>query len=468
MELPDILRALRRRWPIAVSGLLLGSTAAVAHLALATPTFDATARLYITIASADSGSTTDLVQGGNAAEQRVHSYVDIVTTPRVLQSALDELGIDVTAQDLAARVRASSPNDSVLLDVTVRDTSAERAAETANAIGSSFTTLVTDDLEKSQTGTPSPVSVRTFQPALPPSEPATPQTVKSLLLGVGSGLAVGLLGAVLRDLLDTRVRGRDEVESVTDRPILGVVPRTKTLQRTPVYTQGNGQGPLPEAFRALRTNLRFVDAAGADRVFVVTSANPSEGKTTTALNLAAAIIEGGSRAVVVDADLRRPAVADRLALDNGAGLTDVLIGRAELDDVLQPWGHGGAVLPAGPTPPNPGDLLASGAMREVLRLLAEDFEYVIVDSPPLLPVADAAILASTTAGALVVAAAGRSRTHELRDALDILGRAGGRVIGIAVQMVKPTGRRTNAYEYHRATELTEEDLLPPRGTRVAG
>lgn len=467
MELPDLVNILRRRWTIIVSGLTLGVAASTATLLLATPTYDAQARLYITIAAADQGTPNDLVQGGNAAEQRVRSYADIATTPRVLQQAIDELHLPTTAQELSARVRADAPNDTVLLNLTVRDTDPERAAATANAIGRAFTALVTDDLEKASDQGSSPVSVRTVQPALPPAERATPQTLKTVALGVAGGLGIGVLIAVLSDLLDTRIRRRGDVEHVTSRPILGVIPKSRDFATTPVYTQGTGRGALAESFRSLRTNLRFIDQAGTDRAFVVTSASASEGKTTTALNLAAALIEGGSRVAVVDADLRRPAVAARLDLENNAGLTDVLIGRAELEDVLHPWGATGSVLPAGPTPPNPADLLASQAMVQVLDLLAADHEYVIVDSPPLLPVSDAAVLASITAGAIVVTASGRSRTYELREALATIERAGARTLGLTVGMVPQSRRRAGSYEYLDITRPDPDDFTPPRGSRVA-
>lgn len=467
MDLPDLLHSLRRRWPIALAGLVLGTTAGCAALVLSTPTYDATARLYVTVASSETGSATDLVQGGNAAEQRVRSYVDIIASPRVLQPAIDELGLDISAQDLAHRVRATSPNDTVLLTLTVNDTSAKRAAATANAISASFTSLVADDLEQAGPGGTSPVSIRTVQPALPPEDRASPQISRTLLLGIAGGAAVGVLGALLRDLLDTRIRGRAEVESVTDRPVLGIVPRSKDLEHAPVFIQGNLRSAFAESFRALRTNLRFLGSTGTGRLFVITSANANEGKTTTAVNLAAALMEGGARVAIIDCDLRRPAVATRLDLENNAGLTDVLIGRAELEDVIQPWGATGQVLLAGPVPPNPSDLLASACMTEVLAALAADNDYVIIDTPPLLPVTDAAILAAATSGAIVVTAAAKSRTNELRDALMILERADAHTLGIAISMARTSASQYGYGYLGDVPELTKHDLHPLRGARVA-
>lgn len=466
MEIPDILRSLRRRWAVVLGFLMAGIAAAAASICFATPEYDATTRLYITIASAESGSATDLVQGGNAAQQRVHSYVDIVSTPRVLQPAIEELGLNTTADDLARSVRASSPNESVLLNITVRDDSPRRAADTANAIAASFTRLVTDDLEAPKTDAPSPVSVRIVQPALEPTDRATPQTTRSLLLGIGGGLATGILAALLRDLTDNKVRNRTSVENSTDRPLLGVIPKNRDMSRTPVYVQGNTRSQFAESFRELRTSLRFVDTEHDQHAFVVTSAHASEGKTTTTLNLAAALMEGGSRVVVVDCDLRRPAVGSRLDIENGAGLTDVLIGRAELEDVLQPWGSNGSVLPAGPTPPNPADLLASEGMAELLKVLGQEYDHVLIDTPPLLPVTDAAILAAATSGALLVTAAGKSRTTELREAAEILDRAGARTLGVVVGMVQPKQNRYG-YGYGDSPELSQADLSMNRGSRVA-
>ena len=200
-----------------------------------------------------------------------------------------------------------------------------------------------------------------------------------------------------------------------------------------------------------------VDLGSGNGSFVVTSAMPSEGKTTSTANLAIALAETGARVVLIDADLRRPRVADVMGIENAAGLTDLLIGRAEVHDVVQPWGRTKLdVLPAGLVPPNPSELLGSAAMQALLGLLTEQYDHVLLDAPPLLPVTDAAVLATMTSGAVVVTSARSSRTPQLRAALDRLDRVGASVLGVVVSMVAFRG---DAYLWWQVAEYGFDSFM---------
>ncbi len=160
---------------------------------------------------------------------------------------------------------------------------------------------------------------------------------------------------------------------------------------------------------------------GGRASFVVTSSIPSEGKTSTTINVAIALADAGKRVALLDADLRKPKVAEYLGIEGGAGLTDVLIGRANVNEVMLPWGTRSLyVLPAGKIPPNPSELLGSTQMSSLLAMLEREFDVVLCDAPPLLPVTDAAILARATSGALMVVAAGRTTKHQLAGATEAL------------------------------------------------
>jgi capsular exopolysaccharide synthesis family protein len=189
-----------------------------------------------------------------------------------------------------------------------------------------------------------------------------------------------------------------------------------------------------------------VNLDSGPRVFVVTSSVPGEGKSTTTANLAIALAETGARVAVVDGDLRRPAVAEYMGLEGAVGLTDVLIGRAELADVLQKWGrHDLYVLPAGRIPPNPSELLGSSAMAGLLAELGKTFNFVLIDAPPLLPVTDAAVLSKFTSGAIIIVAAGRTKRTELAVALRSFEHIESKVLGAVLTMLPTKGPDSYGY-----------------------
>jgi capsular exopolysaccharide synthesis family protein len=191
--------------------------------------------------------------------------------------------------------------------------------------------------------------------------------------------------------------------------------------------------------------LQFVDIEGA-RSFVVTSSIEREGKSTTATNLAITMADAGMRVLLIDADLPRPKVAQYLDVEGAVGLTDVLIGRATLGDTVQRWGRAQLhVLPAGMVPPNPSELLGSKAMQRLIETVEKEFDAVIIDAPPLLPVTDAAILAKRVGGVILVVAAGYARKQQVGGALAALQNVDVRPSGIVLTMLPVKG--PDAYGY---------------------
>ncbi|MBD3782268.1 MAG: CpsD/CapB family tyrosine-protein kinase, partial [Micrococcales bacterium] len=206
--------------------------------------------------------------------------------------------------------------------------------------------------------------------------------------------------------------------------------------RRPLIVEVDPRSPRAEAFRSLRTNLRFVDAANHPRTIVVTSSIAGEGKSTLTANLALTMAQAGSRVCLVEADLRRPKVLDYMGLEGAVGLTDALIDRADVFDVIQPYGGTNLwVLGAGRIPPNPSELLGSSAMRTLLQNLSSRFDYVVVDAPPTLPVTDAVVLSKLTDGAIVVLGSGLVDRDQVAQTLDSLGSVDGRVLGVVLNRV---------------------------------
>lgn len=468
MELSNYLRILHRNWILIVALTILGGAGAYGYSLLQTPTYEANTQLYVSVRS-DTSGVSELAQGTNFARQAVVSFVDVVDSAVVLDRVINDLNLDTTAQELARSVSASSPTNSVIISIRVSNTNADTAATIANSVGSNFADVVVNSLEKPQGDTASLVRIETIEPALVPTAPASPHTTVNLVLGIVIGLGLGIAIAVLRSILDTRIHSLHDIEAATEAPVLGGIALDPEARKRPLIVHADPRNPRAESFRSLRTNLQFIDVDGSSRSFVVTSAGPGEGKSTTTANLAIALAETGARVALVDGDLRLPRVADYMGIEGGVGLTDVLIGRAELVDVLQQWGTGKLfVLTSGRTPPNPSELLGSQAMQRTLDALAEAFDYVLIDAPPLLLVTDAAVVSRFTSGVLIVAASGSTKKPQLTAAVEKLHAIGSRLFGVIVTMLPvkgPDSYSYGAYSYTAPSDGTTRSPDPERRSR---
>lgn len=435
MTLTDHLRLLRRAWWLVVAAAALGAILAVVVTANTPRLFASSTQLFVSVSGTTTNTAMDVGQGSTAAQQKAKSYAEVVKTSRVLEPVVRELHLPYSTSQLADAVTVTTGTNSATLTISVRDTEASRAAATADAIGTSLREFVTTRLDAAADGQTSLVAVDVLEPASLSHAPVSPRTTVDLGLGLVGGGLVGYLTALARLLLDTKVRDRHSIAEVVDRPVLGAVLHDADAPKRPLTVHLDPRGPRAEAYRTLRTNIQFVNVGQAARVIGVTSALPGEGKTTTTANLAIAFAETGARVAVIDADLRRPRLASTLGLEGAAGLSDVLIGRADLDDVTQPWGGIGLdVVPAGQIPPNASELLGSVRMRALLDELRDRYDYVLLDAPPVLPVTDAAVLSRLTDGTLVAAASGRTLKARLGDAVDTLDQIGSRVIGVVLTM----------------------------------
>ncbi|MGR6971727.1 polysaccharide biosynthesis tyrosine autokinase [Streptomyces cynarae] len=461
MDLHGFLKALSRRWPTVVVCLVLGVGAALAATSLSTPVYEARTQLFV--ATRTGEDTVQLNQGQSFSQARVQSYAEIVTTRQVLAPVVKELGLRTTPDKLASRITAVAPLNTVLIDITVRDTAPARAARIANAVAQRFSSVV-ERLEtpqrpagskqaKKESDDVSPVSLGITQEAAAPVDPVSPRPLLNLAVGVLGGLLLGAGLVALRETLDTTFKSSEALCEYASLPALGTIPYDRNAPRRPLVST-EGHSKRAEAFRKLRTNLQFSQVDDPPRIIAVTSSVPGEGKTNTSVNLALSLAEAGVSTCLVDGDLRRPSVAPTFGLVQDAGLTTVLIGQARIEDVMQQVAGGLSVLASGAVPPNPTELLASARMQEVLRELADTYEVVIVDTAPLLPVADTVGLASLTQGALLVVRAAKTSRDQVRAAAESLERVGVRILGTVFSMAPvPKGARYGTYGYGSYGEL---------------
>jgi polysaccharide biosynthesis transport protein len=485
------LQIMRRRkwWVVLIAGLGLAGSLA---FALTVPKeYSATAQLLVQPSIGASGLGT--VQAQPVTQTDVETELQLVTSAPVQQAVRARLGS-------APAVSASEVGQTNVISVTATSPVPSRAAVIANTYAAAFVQYGQAVAEQSLTSaeaqlrsqiaslgrqlssyrhdTTSPeasallnqqavlkeqlaqmqVSGATdsgdaalVTPAQTPSSPSSPKPVQDALLGLAAGLAVGLGAAFLRDSLDDKLASKEAAEHAGGAPVLALTPLVRPWRRREalVVVTSEPTSPAAESYRSLRTSLQFARQEGQLRSIVVTSPGVSEGKTATLANLGVVFAQAGERVVLVSCDLRRPRIGSFFGLDEHEGLTSVLLGRQTLEQALLPVPGLDrlSLLPAGPVPPNPAELLNSAPAQAIFARLREHFDLVLIDSPPVLPVTDAAILSRHADATLMLAAMGQTRRGDLHRAVEKLDQVGAKILGIVLNKVTRQTGRSYGYSY---------------------
>ena len=437
MTIHEFLTILRSRWRVIAATVLVVLAVAALVTAQTPPKYSSGTRVYL-VASGEGGQANLYDMPGGQME----TILQVAQSPIVVDPVKEQVGVP---SGVPVSVSASRYGETTLIDVRVVAGSAQVAADVARAIPDQLAAIARDYSPMLATSGQS-VEAQTITAAGVPGSPDEPNVPRNLALGGLAGLLLGIGFALLVDRTDVRVRDTKDIEEASDRPVLAKIPLHRADDGNTVYFAADPFGSHAEAVRRLRTNLMFVDVTTRRHAFVVTSAMPGEGKTTTSINLAMAMADAGTRVLLVDGDLRHPSVGSTLGLEDAAGLTTVLLGRATLDEMVQQVGDTPLfVLPAGEVPPNPSELLGSDAMSELFERMTAQFDFILIDSPPVLPVTDALILDQLTGGALMVVAMNRTRRRYLAEAVRTMETANAPIAGFAVTM---TSEGTSRYGYY--------------------
>lgn len=444
VDLRDYVRTFREH-RLLIAVIVLSCIALAALFTMrSTPQYASTSRLFVSTSASDDGQA---FQGGQFSLQRVKSYADLLNGEEISRRTVEALKLDESPRELASQITASAKLDTVILSITVTDPSPERAQLLAKTVSEEFVAYVAE-LETPPGQDEATVKATVVDGATEPNAPISPQPVRNLGLAAVLGLLLGAGVAVLRDTLDTTIKSPQQLEELVDAPLIGSITFDSAASNEPLITALDPYAPRVEAFRVLRTNLQFIDPDQSKKVFVVTSSLPGEGKSTTAANLAIALAEGGERVVLVEGDMRRPKVTEYLNMEGSVGLTTVLVGRVGLEYAVQPSPVAGLdVLTSGKIPPNPAELIKSNAMADTVKTLREQYDYVLIDATPLLPVTDAALMSSLADGALLVVRHGKTTVDQVRLAVDRLGAVDARPVGVILNMTPKNGRGRGGYGY---------------------
>lgn len=483
LDLADYVRLLRVYWKSIVAFTLLATLTAFGWTVFQPKIYSSDSSGIVVTPGSDNVSLS--LAGDSLAKAKVKNYESVAKSRLVAERVIASLKLNATADALLGTISVKVPLDTAEIRVTAQSpdpATAQRVADAwVNGLAAQVEAIETATLTEAATaesggtaGAPtsaaapsSAVRILPLGKAVLPAAPVSPNVRLTLMLGALTGLALGVGYAMVRRLLDRRIRKATEIERLFGVPVIGTLPVDHRLDgKSNILEAGTSEefehagagGAMGEALRELRTNLSFLDVDQPPRVMVVTSSVQGEGKSTVTANLAATLAAAGENVVVVDGDLRRPTLVDVFSLVPGVGVTEVLAGTAELGDVLQPWGAlpNLSVLGSGRIPPNPSELLGSLAMKNMLSALAQN-ATVLIDAPPLLPVTDAAILSRVADGAIVVIQTGRTTQEQLGQSLGILGKVRGRVLGTVLNHVPTHG--TDAYSYY-GTYVPDADPAP--------
>lgn len=439
MTILDFLRMVRANLKLLLIGLLVGALLGFGYSLLQPRVYASSSTGFVTVG--EGTGINDVISGSVAAKEKANAYLSLIKSSAVADEIIAaNPEINLTRGEIQGSLTASVDSNSALISVSATASSPEAAQALANSSLEAVAKVV-NDLEGSSSVRVIPLEDAALNPS-----PTSPNTPKLVLLGAGLGLALVLAAVMLRRTVDTKLRTRDDATKATDAGVLGILPVSDEISEESIlYT--NSDHISQEAIRQMRTNLRFVNVDNPPRSFIVTSAEPGEGKSTVSSSLARALADAHQPTVIIDADLRRPTIAKKFKVDSKVGLTQVLAGQVELADAVQQFDDTQLfILPAGRIPPNPSELLGSDKMRQLIHELSQEFT-VVIDVPPVLPVTDASLLSNSVDGVVLVGAVGKTRKENLAEAAKNLRAVNAKILGLVINRAPRTGLGNSYYGF---------------------
>lgn len=486
---------LRRRWVVIIATLLT-TLVAVASVALQTPIYSASSQVLVEPRGQDG-----LFDDGNSRldPRAIDTEIQVIEG----EAVRSRVQADLELSEEPPKVNASPVGDADVISVTVRDSNAANAQILADAYAVAYVAvrreqavgellaastevrLAIDDLQVQLDGMADDdprrnslvsqlsnfettldqlrvdAALRTggvvvIQSAELPTDPVEPTPARTATLAAVVGLLIGLGAAFLIDHFDDKVRSEEDLAGVAERPVLAVVPVDAPPDHRPIAISEPHHNAV-EAYRGLRTNLQFLGLDRPIRVVQLTSSLAGEGKTTTAANVAVVLAQAGHRVALVDADLRRPRVHEVFGVGQTPGFTDLLLGM-EAKQVVNHVDIDGvnrlSVYAAGSVPSNPSEMLSGRRVKQLLSEMGSHYDYVIVDSAPVLPVSDSVALAGSVDGVLVVAHAGRVTADNVVESIERLDRVGAPLLGLVLNQATQASKGYYAYSGYSSTIAT--------------
>lgn len=454
MELRYYLTLLKRWWWLLL-GVSLAFAGPVYYLTDLQPRIYRSSTTIFVNQSAAPGSIT--YSDALLNQQLVKTYSQMAEQPVVLQEVAQQLPIALSVLELSDIVSAQPIRDTQLIEIAVTGQHPVMMTDIANATAQVFIEQQQAELPPEQSS-----ALRVAQPALVPTEPIGPNPLRNAMLAGFLGLMLAGAIVMLYEYLDDKIKTPGDMETVAGLTTLGVVAFQggRKKHQIDLVTANAPRSPVAEAYRLVRTNLEFASIDHSLKTLLVTSANPREGKSTTAANLATVLAQGGKRVILIDADLRKPSQHRIFEVINRVGITNALVRGIEApEQYLQSTSvENLRLLPSGPMPPNPAEVLSSTRFTAFIEALKPLADILIIDSPPVLAVTDPIIIASRVDGTLLVVDSKKTRSEAARSAVEALSKSGTHMLGGVLNKV---GARAGGYYYYYQSGYGDDAGSPP-------
>ena len=436
--------------------MAVAAASALGFSARITPQYAATAKVFVGPRTVEQNDAAGVLQELTASQQYVTSYAEMLKSRPLAEIVVQKAQAPITASELSRKTETKIVPDTRLIEVTVTDPSPTRAQTYVNQMVDAF---VKD--EGRIFGGGGAITASVFEPALKPTTPVSPKPLQNGIIGGLLGLMLGVGIAFLLEQLDTTLRNKEDVEKVlAPTPVIATIPLSPTAKERSIFMETDANSPQAESIRILRTNIQFFSVDKPINRVLVTSPFAGDGKTTVSTNLAVGMAALGSRVLLIETDLRKPVLTKYFGGPQSPGLSDVLAGQATLAEAIRRSRIPNlSIIVSGPTPPNPSELLSSERMADLINTVSSIVDFVVLDTPPALPVTDAAVLAPHTDGVILVVRAGQTHAHKALDVVKNFQRLDVRVLGVAINGVD---RETDGGYYYRYSYGREEERTSSR------
>lgn len=433
MDIQEFISIIRSKLQVILAAALLFSVVAgIVSYGLLKPQYNTFSTLMVgqPLGYGQQIQYTDILLN----QKLVSTYGEIAKSRLVAQEVIDSMRLALTYEELAQKISVTLIKETEIIKLNVTDTDPQMAAKLSNKLADVFMRHVSNIMKLD--------NIKVIDKAVPPLKPISPKPILNISIACVLGLIFSTLFFILKESFRKTIKTAEDLEKHLKLPLMGIIAFNKSDN---IY-DGSIKNIRSEEFRMLRMNIQFAGIDNKIKSLLVTSIEPGEGKSTVVMNLAYSLAFADLKVLVIDCDLRRPSIHDYTGLNNDQGLTTVLVGGIDFRQAVnskkdRPFD----ILTSGPIPPNPTELLGSKRMSKLLAQVQENYDMVLLDSPPAALVTDAPILSSFAGGVLIVCSAGHAEVSKVKQIVALLEKANANILGVLLNKMKIKGQKYYCY-----------------------